>query len=294
MSTRGPRPESERVTFPDGTREPDPAYYDPDYTPKKRSGLRQAAWLANQRRRTTAEQKRERRRLYMRRRRALGLGTPLATRRTRDRARVAERVNAGLCRCGRVPRPGRRRCAQCAAEHTRKRERARAGGLCVRCLRGPPLGDRAVCKRCRDRYEVRRISLKIGRKRARAHDTAQRRNQARLDAGQCPRCTAPLAIGRTKCAGCLSDKRASNRERKATWAAAGLCLKCGHVREDPALLHCGPCRAQSARYKKQYAADGFCQCGRFRADGRKSCEVCLTRWRDAQRRRAAVKRKVSL
>ena len=97
-----------------------------------------------------------------------GLGPLLATRRTRDRARVAERVNAGLCRCGRVPRPGRRRCAQCAAEHTRRRERARAGGLCVRCLRGPPLGDRAVCKRCRDRYEMRRISLKIGRARARA------------------------------------------------------------------------------------------------------------------------------
>ena len=292
LPTRGTRPGSKRVRFPDGTLEPDPAYYDPAYTQETRSGFRQAAWLANQRRRTTAEQKRERRRLYMRRRRALGLDT--ATRRTRDRARVAERVNAGLCRCGRVPRPGRRRCAQCAAEHTRKRERARAGGLCVRCLRGPPLGDRAVCKRCRDRYEVRRISLKIGRKRARAHDTTQRRNEARLNAGRCPRCTAPLAIGRTKCADCLADQRAANRERKAKWAAAGLCRKCGHAREDPARLHCDHCRTQGRRYQAGYVADGLCPCGKFRVPGRKTCAVCLTRCRDGQRRRRAVKLKESL
>ena len=290
MPTRGPRPESERVTFPDGTREPDPAYYDPDYTPEKRSGFRQAAWLANQRRRTTAEQKRERRRLYMRRRRALGLDT--ATRRTRDRARVAERVNAGLCRCGRVPRPGRRRCAQCAAEHTRRRERARAGGLCVRCLRGPPLGDRAVCKRCRDRYEMRRISLKIGRKRARQYDTDRQRVQRRLEAGQCPKCTAKIAVGRVKCADCLADQRAANRARKATWAAAGLCRKCGLAREDPARLQCAHCRTQTRRYKARYRADGLCPCGGFRAPGRKACAVCLTRARDAQRRRRA-KRKES-
>ena len=273
LPTRGTRPGSERVTFPDGKLGPDPAYYNPEnFRPP--SGLRQAAWLANQRRRTTAEQKRERRRLYMRRRRALGLDT--ATRRTRDRARVAERVNAGLCRCGRVPRPGRRRCAQCAAEHTRKRERARAGGLCVRCLRGPPLGDRAVCKRCRDRYETRRLSLKIGRARARQYDTDRQRVQRRLEAGQCPKCTAKIAVGRVKCADCLADQRAANRARKAKWLAVWACTKCGRAREDPARLQCAHCRTQTRRYKARYLADGLCPCGGFRAPGRKACAVCLT------------------
>ena len=284
MPTHGSRPGSKtRVRFPDGTLGPDPAYYDPAYVPTPRSGFRQAAWVASQRRRTTAEQKRERRRLYMRRRRALGLDT--ATRRARDRARVAERVNAGLCRCGRVPRPGRRRCAQCAAEHTRKRERARAGGLCVRCRRGPPLADRAVCERCRDRYEARRLSLKIGRARARQYDTDRQRVQRRLEAGQCPRCTAKIAVGRVKCADCLGDQRAANRARKAKWAAAGRCaLKCGHAREDPARLQCAHCRTQTRRYKARYRADGLCACGQFRAAGRKACAVLF----DARAGRAAA------
>ena len=288
MPTRGTRPGSKtRVTFPDGTLGPDPAYYNPEnFRPP--SGLRQAAWLANQRRRTTAAQKRERRRLYMRRRRALGLDT--ATRRTRDRARVAERVNAGLCRCGRVPRPGRRRCAQCAAEHTRKRERARVEGLCVRCLHVPPLADRAVCKRCRDRYEVRRISVKIGRTLARTHDTDQRRNQARLDAGQCPRCTGTLAFGLTLCRPCLSDRRVGRLARKKTWAAAGRCMKCGGPRDTPTLRQCARCRKQGYTYKAGYVANGLCQCGQFLLKGRKSCARCLTYRRDAQRRRRAVTR----
>ena len=122
--------------------------------------------------------------------------------------------------------------------------------------------------------------------------TTRQRSQARLDAGLCPLCTAPLAFGRLKCKGCLSDQRAANRARLAKWASAGRCLKCGHSRED-ARLQCNHCRAQDRAYKKKYRADGFClRCGGFKKPGRLSCERCLTRRRDAQRlRRAKVSEK---
>ena len=290
MTTRdGRRGSKTRVTFPDGSLGPDPRYYDPAYTPEKRSGFRQVQWLESQRRRTTAEQKRERRRLYERRRRALGLGgTPLATRRTRDRARYAERASAGLCRCGRVPRPGRRQCAQCAAGYTRKRERARAGGLCVQCRRVPPLADRTLCKRCRGRYSLRRLSLKIGRKRAREYDAKRRRTQRRLEAGQCPQCTAKLALGAAQCAGCVADRLALDREHRAAWAAAGRCHHCGHAREDPARLQCDHCRTQARRYKARYVADGLCSCGGLRAPGKASCARCVDSHRAWTRRARAV------
>ena len=128
------------------------------------------------------------------------------------------------------------------------------------------------------------------KKRTRAGMWAFSRRQRRKAAGQCPTCTAPIAVGRLKCADCLADKCAENRERKASWAASGRCLKCGHARED-ARLHCAACRKQGYAYKARYRADGLCSCGRFVAKGRKSCAACLTLRRDGKRlRRAAAKR----
>ena len=152
-----------------------------------------------------------------------------------------------------------------------------------------------VCASCVNRAAPGRVHCRTCGVARRKLTSARRRKQTRLAAGRCPRCTGPLTVGRALCAGCLSDRQVARRERKARWAAGSKCLKCGHVREDPARLHCGHCRAQGYAYKAQYVADGFCPCGRFRAPGRQACETCLTLRRDAQRRRrAAVKRKESL
>ena len=182
-------------------------------------------------------------------------------------------------------RPGSK--SDAARRHQRRRDRALASGVCIRCAKQTPMAGRRICRTCRGRYELRRLTLIVGRKRARQYETDRRLKQRRLEAGQCPRCTAPLAFGRLSCADCLADKRAANRERKAHWAAGSKCLKCGHVREDPALLQCDHCRTQGYAYKKRYQADGFCQCGRFRAFDRRACAACLALRRNAQRRRRA-------
>ena len=147
----------------------------------------------------------------MRLRRSLGLDTD--TRRKRDRANAATWSAKGLCRkCGRPPRPGLSRCADCAAEYQRRRDRALARGVCVRCEKQEPIAGRRICLTCRGRYESRRLRLIVGRKRARKYETGRRRTKARLDAGQCPTCTAPLAFGRLIVRG-LSPRPASRQER---------------------------------------------------------------------------------
>ena len=193
------------------------------------------------------------------------------------------------------------------AAHTSRKIRKREG-VCRECDRPSPghtlclVHRRLSCLRAQDAYQKRRAAgvcascvarAAPGRVHCRACGvarrkitSAKRRNQTRLAAGLCPRCTAPLALGRVSCAGCLSDRRVARRARKAKWATANLCMKCGGAREDTR-LHCAHCRAQSYAYKKQYRVDGLCQCGRFRADGRQSCESCLRIHREYQRRRRA-------
>ena len=152
-------------------------------------------------------------------------------------------------------------------------QKRRAAGVCASCVKLAAQG-RVHCRAC----GLARRKL----------TSARRRKQARLAAGCCPRCTGPLTVGRLSCADCLSDRQVARRERIAAWRARGRCLKCGKAR-DTSRLHCAHCRAQSVRYKQQNARDGFCSCGRFRADGRKSCEACLTLRRNALRRRRAAK-----
>ena len=270
LSTRGKRAGSERDVG--DLHGPDPRWYIPDATP---AWLKQSGSLANLRPPKTfrtPEEKRELRKSYPSR-----------------KNRYARFMAAGRCGvCGREPdRPGRAVCARCDVRMKRW-NRLRAArrvqkGLCPYCGE-PPLRGRKYCRACQLKFKV----LHRRRKHARQYETERRRKQTRLEAGLCPRCTAPLAFGRQSCAGCLADQRAANRERKARWEAAGLCLKCGHARED-SRLHCGHCRTQGYGYKKQYRADGLCLCGRFCVPGRKSCAGCLRIHREYQRRRRAAK-----
>ena len=196
--------------------------------------------------------------------------------------RSLARLDAGTCvRCGAADPPGRY-CVRCLDKDKARYARRRALGVCVKCgVRVPVLGKQ-VCLTCRAVDERRRAEKR------RSQSSEWRRTQRRLDAGQCPICTAPVAFGRLLCADCLADKRAANRARKAKWVAAAACTKCGHAREDPALRYCAHCRTQGYAYKKRYLLDGLCSCSRFRAPGRKSCETCLWLQRDAQRRRRAA------
>ena len=209
----------------------------------------------------------------MQRRRALGIDAD--TRRTRDRTHATQRAAAGLCRCGRQPRPGRRRCETCAAHYSRRRKRALADGLCRRCLKAAA-PNRATCTRCRGKYETRKTSRKIGRHRSREYATWRRRTQARLDKGQCPRCTAPLDAGCALCKGCLADRQLARRERKAHWEAGGLCVRCGRGRDKPNVIWCSRCLGYKSRYTARNRAGGLCSCGNFRVAGKKACARCLT------------------
>ena len=223
--------------------------------------------------------------------------------RVRDNERKArfraDRVSRNLCReCGQTALPGRIHCGEHREQNRSKTARAYATairvGLCQFCRAVPPIAGLKWCKACRissGQYQ-RKWRARMANRNKLA--SARRRSQRRLAAGQCPRCTAPLAVGHMKCADYLSDQRAVNRKRKTTWAAAWRCLKCGKPRED-ARLHCGHCRAQGYAYKVRYRADGLCQCGRFVVKGRKACASCLTICRDGQRlRRAVAKQQKSL
>ena len=265
MKKRGQRPGSEtRAAFPIRKRGPDMRWYDPANL-RPQSGSSQARWIGYQKWSAAHlppvhdEQKKR----------------DEVVRRTRARK---IRKRAGVCReCDRRA-PGHTLCLvhrrlACMRAHDAYLK-LRAAGVCATCHVTRAAPGRVHCRACG--LARRQIT------------SDQRRKHTRLAAGLCPRCTSPLAEGRQTCAGCLSDKRAATRARLTRWAAAGLCMKCGKAREDPSLLHCFHCRAQSARYKKRYAADGFCGCGRFCVPGRKACETCLRVHREYQRRRRAA------
>ena len=202
--------------------------------------------------------------------------------------RARARRVAGLCvKCGAAAPPGRS-CLSCLDKDRARHARRRAAGRCTQCGVRVPVPGKKGCIPCRAVAAWRRADTRAQKRAdARDHTPDGRRTNRRFAAGQCPRCTAPLTDGRMKCADCLGDQRAANHERRARWAAAGRCTKCGHAREDPALLQCEQCRMQGYGYKRKNRAAGFCPCGRFREPGRQSCRGCLSLHRDAQRRRRA-------
>ena len=133
---------------------------------------------------TAASEASQWRRLYMRRRRALASVDTTTRRRTWYREACLGAGERGTVPVWiGVPRPGRRRCAQCAAEHTRKR---RAGACRGRVLFGVSAG-RAISRPRRSvqalvgsamRCAVSRA--KSAAARARQYDTDRQRVQRRL------------------------------------------------------------------------------------------------------------------
>ena len=165
--------------------------------------------------------------------------------------RARSRRKAGQCvKCGAADPPGRY-CLRCSDKDRARYARRRASSNCVKCGKRVSAPGKQICLTCRARCESRRLSLIVGRTRGRQYETYRRLKQARLDAGKCPRCTAPLVFGRHSCADCLGDKRAcASRAQGGLGGGKGLCLRCGHARDD-ARLHCGRLPGEGIRLQEK-------------------------------------------
>ena len=121
-------------------------------------------------------------------------------------------------------------------------------------------------------------------RRARDRERFQKRTADRRAAGLCPRCGArPPAPGRSLCKPCAEKRRLTERARNARLRAAGI------PRRDRAKARA----AERRRYRRQTAerkARGTCtRCGRAPAvPDRSSCEACLIKRREAERKRYAA------
>lgn len=149
----------------------------------------------------------------------------------------AERRKAGLCLCGRKPKPGRAQCPSCvlrcvaATKKARDRRKAKARntraylrqlhshGLCTACKAAMPPGDTSWrCAACR-----------AAKNASECEDRAERRI-----VGDC-RCGQPPRPGFDTCERCARKARLENRRRVARRRAAGLCQSC----KEPAVAASG-------------------------------------------------------
>ena len=216
-------------------------------------------------------------------------------RRLADRARAAERRQAGIRR---VRNPEARK-----AEYQRARQRAEdrlARGLCGKCGRDPHERDRRLCATCgeqqrrrdRERYAKARAANRPygGRnpetKRAQARRRTRDRQRARRAAGRCIRCGAGSPVeGGSSCETCLAARRTADRATYAARGDAGLCTRCGAPSFEGAPV-CGPCavledryreaRNQSSRdrYAERRARERCTHCGANPTFGASRCEPC--------------------
>ena len=196
-------------------------------------------------------------------------------------------IRERICRiCQRVITRGYKRwyCAACRANlnsgfNRRLVLERRAALRCVRCGAAAIQGQ-SNCARCRDKARERYTP-------ATARAAIKRRVADRKARHVCTVCEAAVASGRRRCEACLSDSRDRHLRERARWRSAGLCSGCGRTPKRGKL--CEVCAERKKKLRATNQASGYCRCGRFRAPGRKSCLVCLTKARDYARRRAAAK-----
>lgn len=92
---------------------------------------------------------------------------------------------------------------------------------------------------------VRSWAEQMEHERQRRHDAYLRRKAGR-----------PRKVGRPKTYHTDAQRkaavRASKRERRQAWVAAGLCAYCGKLPEDPTLTGCLRCRTMRAKHQQTY------------------------------------------
>lgn len=116
-----------------------------------------------------------------------------------------------LCRnskCRRLAAPGRGRCEGCLASSRRstqkRRDAAKAHGMCQSCHKVPPLRGKSRCRECVDRYYRAEPRERIVTNTA-ADRNREIRKHRRLN-GLCMRCGLnPVKPGKSRCRDCLDD-----------------------------------------------------------------------------------------
>lgn len=115
--------------------------------------------------------------------------------RARSRGPVLERDHNELCACGKPRAKGRTVCPPCRNANTAKRrEQAKAEGLCAHCFKAPAVAPASWCASCSQRGKVR--------------------YDERRAAGLCCHCADGVALpGQSRCASCTETHRKNLAER---------------------------------------------------------------------------------
>ena len=190
-------------------------------------------------------------------------------------ARKARRKAAGLCPgCGKARDDARFLYWElCRSNFNRysknKYQRRKAAGLCVRCGERAEEGNN-YCAKCGPQESLKK-------KESKARFVARRKA-----AGLCLFCGRP-ARGKSRCEECNAKVLARRKAEYAAKVAAGLCPRCGGMREDMETRFCRSCRALAVkmrrdRDRKRYFAELCIYCGKNpRPEGQASCEECRAR-----------------
>ena len=222
-----------------------------------------------------------------------------------DKRNRAGRARDARLRAEGKPRQNRERARAHERERSR-RERAarRADGICTACGKAPASPNHASCEPClekrrnsdRARYAAGKAAgLPYGGanpevKRRAGRARSRRRQQARVEAGQCIRCGRhPPVEGGTTCRPCRDKRQAAERRKYEERRAARLCTRCGVPTID-GLSRCAPCAVveeasrnperKNARSRELYAerrARNLCTSCGAPSQGASRCASCAER-----------------
>ena len=152
-----------------------------------------------------------------------------------ERAYRAQRLDAGLCRCGQPMAVQRASCASCLARTNARAKAihaaALADGVCTSCY-SPALHwlcDACACTRSASRPVKGRSIVDKGAGQRASHAALLARRRA---AGLC-RCAGALT-----CAACRERRREWSRESHSMLRAAGRCVDC---KADASATYCARC-----------------------------------------------------
>lgn len=169
-------------------------------------------------------------------RKALGL-CPICARELKERVFV-------LCPECRVKERRRNSTPAAHAAQKRYRDKTRGKGLCDRCKKVPPREGKVLCQACADRLSADSKAVRMEK-------------AARRECLSCPEGRSrPVAEGKTYCEHHLSKMRRNMARRRKARRDAGMCIRCGVVKEadrksKPRCLKCQGLENKAARERRR-------------------------------------------
>lgn len=115
-------------------------------------------------------------------------------------------------------------------------------------MRAKPIDKERVIELLKEGATIKAVALLLD-----AHENSIRQISRNAD-NKCARCTAPVLIGRTMCAACLSGDRSRMKERRKQRRRDGVCLDCGKPRMDGSQFcaaHRQAAIGRNARYEER-------------------------------------------